>query len=159
MTCILSAGRDAELRHQLAAWAADRIPHVSSFPPECETLAVMEGSDPWNLDNRVLAVVVFHEWVYGTIQISCAAASPKWASPRVLRSLLEYPFGQLGCRKVHVIIPHTNDRAIKFNAGIGMRKEATIRHYFADGLHGVVLGMTRREFDKRWASLPAMAHA
>ncbi len=130
--------------------------HVDQFGP-CETLAVVEGHDPKSLKAKILAVVVFHEHVYNTIQISCAAASPRWASPRVLRSLLGYPFERLGCRKVHTITSHTNERALRFNRGIGMVQEATIRHYFADKDHGVVMGMTRREFDKRWGNTPNMA--
>jgi hypothetical protein len=147
---ILAPGQDEHLRAVLAEWAASRIPHVggAGFGP-CEALGVMSGEegDP---KSRILAVAVFHEHVYGTVQVSCAADSPRWATPGVLRRLLGYVFEQLECRKMWVAIPLSNGRAIRFNKGIGLRQEATLRQHFGRREPAVVLSMLDHEYRARW---------
>ena len=128
----------------LAQWAAARIPHVGAagFGP-CVALGVAS-------DRKLHAVWVFHDWCYGVMQVSVAAASPLWAHRSIVHRLLEYPFEQLDARKIWTVTPHTADRTIRLNEKLGMRKEGTIRHHFADGVHAVVCGMTAREYLKEY---------
>lgn len=136
----------------LERWAASQLPHVGArgFGP-CQAVGVVKGSGA--SDARLLAVVVFHDWqpAARTVQISCASTSPMWAHPQTIRELLSIPFGKdYDCFKVWVAIPHTNERSIRFNRGMGMREEARIRHQFGQGTHAVIMGMTRPEWGKRW---------
>src|SRR5215831_21209947 len=88
----------------LAYWCSRRIPHVGDvgFGP-CVAIGVASGP---NSEDRLLAVAVYHEWseAAGTIQISFAAASPRWATRQTIGRLLFYPFEQLGVRKVWLAI-------------------------------------------------------
>lgn len=81
--------------HELARWCAMRIPHVGAagFGP-CQALGVAAGP---NEEDEFYAVCVFHEWQERnrTIQLSMAARSPKWASPKIIGQLLSYPFEEL----------------------------------------------------------------
>lgn len=134
-----------------AGWAANRLEHVGAqgFGP-CVAIGVSTGVTE---TDRLLAVVVFHDFQVRakTVQISCASVSPMWAHPDTLRALLRYPFEQLDCFKVWVAIPHTNERAIRFNEhALGMRREAVIRHQFGPKLHAHILGMTRHEWARKW---------
>jgi RimJ/RimL family protein N-acetyltransferase len=135
----------------LAQWAADHIPHVrgGDFGP-CQAIGVASGS---NSEDQLYAVVVFHDYQprAGTLQFSAAARSPRWATPGVLRGMLAYPFRQLGVFKLWGAIPGDNERALRFNLGIGMRQEATLRHHFGPRRHAVIVSMLRHEYERgRW---------
>lgn len=134
----------------LAKWCAARIPHVgkAGFGP-CRAIGVATGNQP---DDTLLAVVVYHDYVpsYGVCQLSMAARSPKWASREAIRGLLSVPYEQYGCRKVWTATPSDNLRAIRFNEGIGFRREAILRHHYAPRRHAVICSMLRNEFEARW---------
>ena len=135
-------GRD----EAVAAWVARQIPHVGAhgFGP-CRAVAVASGARP-------LAGVVFHDYQpeAGTVQISMAAVSVMWAQRETIRGILAIPFEQYKCFKVWTCIPADNARAIRFNEGIGMKSEATLRHQFGRGRHARIFGMTAPEFRAKW---------
>ncbi|HYE38596.1 MAG TPA: hypothetical protein VEB23_01610 [Ramlibacter sp.] len=132
---------------RVAGWVARQLPHVgeAGFGP-CRAVAVV-------CDGRPLGAIVYHDWqkMHGTCQISMATVSPLWAKPDTIRDLLAIPFVQYGCRKVWTCIPADNERAIRFNEGIGMVCEAKLRHQFGPKRAAWIFGMMRAEYDARWA--------
>lgn len=150
---------------RLADWCARRIPHVGlgedghhRFGP-CWAVGVMRpgrGDDP----PRLAGVVVAHDFdaIYGTIQYSVAAAKPgvaRWATPEVMGAVLGVAFtGRLGApvRKVWAMVPSTNPHVVRFNEHLGFKREAVLREQFAPRVHGVVCGMMRKEWERRYAS-------
>lgn len=137
----------------LANWAATKIPHVpDGFGDPAKYQAIGIASGPGERD-ELYAVVVFHDLqpTCRTVQISMAARSPKWATKGVLRALLWYPFVQLGVFKVWTATPSDNERALRFNEGIGFKREAALRHHGGPGRHCVVCSMIEPEWRKsRW---------
>ena len=141
---------------QFARWACDRIPWLS-YSPAMRAIGVSDGKDA---ASPLLAVCIYHGYVapqvidgktwYGLCEISFAAASPRWATRRTISNLLQVPFEQYSCRKVVTVIPSTNKRAIRFNEGIGLKPEGTLRHHFAKGVHASIHGMMRSEYEARW---------
>jgi RimJ/RimL family protein N-acetyltransferase len=135
----------------LAAWAAAQISDIGDAGfGECVAIGIAAGPD---LGDRFYGVVVFHEYQpqAGTIQASAAAISPKWATPGVLRALFAYPFGQLKVQKLWTAAAHDNLRSIRFNEGIGMRREAVLRHHYGRGRHAVMMSMLDTEYRaSRW---------
>lgn len=137
----------------LAAWAAERIPHMrgGDFGP-CQAIGIAAGLDP---KDRLYGVVVFHDYQAGcgTIQVSAAATSPKWANIPLLKGILRYPFVQLNCFKMWVAIPHRNERAIRINKGLGLRQDGILRHHFGKGSHAVIMSLLKPEWlAGRWYS-------
>lgn len=132
----------------LAAWAAARIPHVgvAGFGP-CWAIGVTRGE-------ALAAVVVFHDWqaAHGTVQLSCAAETPRWASREVVAEILGLAFNGMWwrLRKVWTATPSTNERALRFNRGIGMKQEAILRHHMAPGVHSVICSMLEAEYRRRY---------
>lgn len=126
----------------LAAWAADRIEALAGgdFGP-CQAAAVIRNG-------AVAAAVVFHDWQdrAQTLQLSMAADTPRWASREVIAGLYAYAFERAGANKLWTATPHTSERVLKFNRGVGMRQEATLRHHFGPKLHAVICSMTRAEY-------------
>jgi len=137
----------------LAGWAAGRIPHVGAAGfGHCTAIGIASGD---GADDELYAVAVFHDWqpVAKTLQVSLAARSPRWATPSTLRALLHYVFEQAGANKLWVAIPDDNVRAIRFNIGIGMIREAVLRHHCGWNRHAVILSMLEPEYrDSRWVS-------
>jgi RimJ/RimL family protein N-acetyltransferase len=138
-----------ELTEPLAAWAAERIPHVGAagFGP-CWAVGVVRQGE-------LAAAVVYHDWQAeaGTVQLSCAAASPRWATRQVVGAILGAAFlGKLGApvRKVWTATPHTNERAVRFNNGIGFKREAVLRQHYAPGVHAVICSILAPEWRKRF---------
>lgn len=150
---------------QLARWACDRIPWATYDPGVMvRAVGVADGDAA---DAALLAVCVYHNFIpsrplrgsnwYGICEVSFASASPRWASRRTISNLLRVPFVQYQCRKVVTIIPSTEKRARRFNEGIGLKLEGTLRHQFAKGVHACIHGMMRSEFDARWLNPPTRA--
>lgn len=138
----------------LARWACDRIPWAN-YHPDMRAVGVADGLDA---DSQLLAVVTFFdyrapamvngaEW-YNTVECGIAAVSPRWASRRVIKEILSIPFRQFKVRKVRLVVPSTNKRALRFAEGIGFTPEGTLRHEYAKGVHACVLGLLRNEFER-----------
>lgn len=129
---------------RVAAWVAKQLPHVGAagFGP-CRAIAVVSNSTP-------LAAIVYHDYqaALGTCQISMASTSPLWAKPQTIVELLAVPFVQYGCRKIWTCIPSDNVRAIRFNYGIGMVREAVLRHQFGPKRAAWIFGMMADEYGK-----------
>lgn len=137
----------AEDEHEaakVAQWAAMRIPHLGDggFGP-CQAAAI-------GRQGRTAAVVVFHAWDREprTLQVSIAADSPLWASRATLAALFRYAFVRAGAEVLWSAMPNDNTRAIKFNTGIGFKREAVLRHRFGPKRHAVITSMTRQEWQR-----------
>jgi len=143
----------------VARWVAARLPHVGAagFGPNAAIAVVSQ-------DETIMAGVVFHDWqeLAGTMQLSCAADTPRWATRRIVSALLAYPFVQLAVNKCWTATDHANARALRFIKGIGFKQEAILRHQFGGKHHAVICSMMRGEFHRRYCdgqeiALPARA--
>lgn len=144
-----------DVNQQLAEWAAMQLPNVgqAGFGP-CATIGVAAGTDD---KSALYAVCVYHDYrpAYRNIQISFVARSPRWAQPNIIRALLAYPFVQLQCFKVWLAIEATNERALRLNYGLGMVREANLRHHFGRNRTAVIVSMIEPEWRKsRWYRAP-----
>lgn len=131
----------------LMAWCADHIPYVRgrTIGPGQAIASVGGGA--------LLGVAVFHDWqsAFGTLQVSCAAVSPRWALD--VAQMFDYAFTDAKAMKLWAAIPHDNTRALRFNAGLGFKSEATLRHHFGNKRHAVICSMLRQEWARsRWCA-------
>jgi RimJ/RimL family protein N-acetyltransferase len=98
----------------VAAMVAARIPHVS-FDRYTALGVVRRG--------RLIGGVVYHDYVGHDVQASYAFDSPGWALPGTLRALFDYPFNQLGCRRMTAIMGRKNKKARRMAEGLGFKLE------------------------------------
>ena len=126
----------------VAEWVGRRIMGYGDFGP-CVAIGVADGNTP-------IAGIVYHMWApdFRTMQVSMAADSPRWAQRGIIRAMLHYPFEQQGVRKLWSVIASNNERALKFNKGIGFRQEAMLYRHF--GEHNAIV---TRMFDKDYHRL------
>lgn len=133
----------------VSEWVHAHIPHMSGLPfGPSRAIGVVDA------DEQPLAGVVFHDYQehYGTIQLSAAAISPRWATKHIVATILRYPFMQLGVHKVWTATQHENARAIRFNEGVGFTREATLRDHFGVGIHAVICRMLAKDYTKRYGA-------
>lgn len=83
----------------------------------------------------------------GSIQIHTAIANPKYVTRRAIQAVFEYPFCQLGVKKVLGNINSENEAALTFNIRLGFHVEAIISDAYDMGSL-YILSMTRKQC--RW---------
>lgn len=93
---------------------------------------------------------IFTGYTGVSIHTHTAGFAPGWATRDFLWVLFDYPFNQLGCRKVFGQVPETNERALEINLKLGFKVVARIEDVFPDGAC-LLLSLARE--DCRWLSL------
>lgn len=145
-------GQDADV----ARWVADRIPHMGpagSFGACAAIGVVSEAGEP-------LAGVVFNNWLpdWGNIEASFASVSSRWLTKSLIRGIMHYPFGQLGCQRVTALTPRLARPARRFLDTFGFKREGLIRKGFgSDDM--VVSGLLKDEWlNSRWMRQRGQEH-
>jgi RimJ/RimL family protein N-acetyltransferase len=137
----LITGRD----EAVAEWIATRIPYLRNegLGP-CTTFAVAneEGT-------KILGAVAFqnHRPAFRSIEWSAAADTANWLSPSVIRTIMRYPFVQLGCVRITAFIGRQNIRSRAFQERFGFKHEGTMRRQLG-GSDLCVYGMLLSDWKK-----------
>lgn len=113
------------------------------------------GVERWNryraigvaLGPELIAGVVYTEFDGINCQMSIAAASRRWATPRTLRELFAYPLVQLKCRRVYSLVAADAEHVRGVLDRLGFKHEGTLREAFETG-DAAIYGMLKREC--RW---------
>jgi RimJ/RimL family protein N-acetyltransferase len=121
----LLIGHDAQIAH----WVGQRIAFMGdgkSFGP-CTAIGVVN-------DEQILGGVVFSDYrpMFSSIEASFASASPRWLTPNLVRSILSYPFDQLGVNRISSHTPRKAGPARRFLQKFGFVEEGVMREGFGD---------------------------
>lgn len=105
---------------RLLQWAEMVAPELGELarPATCIGFASNDGQ-------KLYAVAIFHGFRHYDIEISFVAASPRWATPSNIRVIMDYPFNQLGVKRMTSHVARSNKRARKLNEGVGFRLEGS----------------------------------
>lgn len=95
----------------------------------------------------VWAVVYDHYEKRGSIQVHMAIANPKYVTRRALHAVFEYPFYQLGVKKVLGIINSQNHGSLSLSIRLGLQVETVIKGAYERG-DMYILSMTQEQC--RW---------
>lgn len=93
------------------------------------------------------AVIYDHYEPEGSIQLHIAIDNPKYVARRAIQAVFEYPFSQLGVKKVLGIVNSTNEASMTFALRLGFTVEAIISDAYDMGSM-YILSMTREQC--RW---------
>lgn len=123
-------------------WLKARIPHISGGSLGAAQYAIVSRG------GKIAALVAFHQFdtMAQTIQLTMAADDPRWCSKQTVAELLAYAFKTCGVNKLYTSIPGDNTRAIRVNAGLGLKPEAEISDMYGPGRSAVFCGMTRADW-------------
>ncbi|WP_299933661.1 GNAT family protein [uncultured Pelagimonas sp.] len=98
-----------------------------------------------NNRSKLIAGVVYYAFDGSNILVDIAATSPHWCRKDILKSLFDYPFEQLGCRRLTSKISAENTRSLKLCEGLGFCREGLLREGGTDGQDAHVLGLLKSE--------------
>ena len=111
---------------ELAAWAETNYPECSPVPRPFTAIGVASN------DGNILGVAIYHNFSNNDVEITFVAKThSRWATKPIIRSLLHYPFYQLGVSRMSAITNKANKKARKLLEGLGFKHEGT--HPLADG--------------------------
>ena len=130
----------------VAGWVADRIDNVDGpedFGP-CQAIGFLKNREP------VAGVVYYkqHRLSDNASDIFAAiAAEPQsgWANRSVLNLMFAYPFLQLDCARITVVVAEGNERSAKLAKKLGFRREGVLRRGWNGKTNALVFGMLKSE--------------
>jgi RimJ/RimL family protein N-acetyltransferase len=80
----------------------------------------------------------------GSVAMHVAAFLPRWVNRTILWVAFDYPFNQLGVKKVFGQVPADNEAALKFDLNLGFKVEGQIKDVYPSG-DMLLLSMYRAE--------------
>ena len=114
MNFIWASEREPELNEAFSQWASVRIFKDLRGFGACTTMGVFDGP-------KLVAVMVYHafERDFGVCEMSGAAETPRWLTPKVLKEMFAYPFEQLGCQTVAMRVSAKDRRLFRILKAYG----------------------------------------
>jgi RimJ/RimL family protein N-acetyltransferase len=116
--------------------AADFRPYLPAMHPMIG-LAAQDGAP--------IAGVVYTDFTGHSLQMLAARFGTAPITRGFYRAIFDYPFRQLGCRKVFALVNAGNHRALQLDARLGFVVEAVVAGWYRGGTELVILGMTREQ--------------
>jgi RimJ/RimL family protein N-acetyltransferase len=100
---------------EVAQFVADMTPGCETGFGNCKAIGVLDA------DGALVAGMVFHDWQPGPglIQISSASKTPRWLTANVRHMMFSYPFDQIGCQMVVLLVSATNERMVRIAKAFG----------------------------------------
>ena len=81
----------------------------------------------WEKNGRLAAGVVYAEWNGPNVVCHIASdGSRSWATRTYLWTIFDYPFSQLGCKRITVCVGEGNHASERFVRHLGFELEATL---------------------------------
>lgn len=81
----------------------------------------------WEKDGRLVAGVAYAEWNGPNVVCHIASdRSKRWATREYLWTIFDYPFTQLGVRRITVCVGEGNSESRRFVQKLGFTPEATL---------------------------------
>jgi len=128
---------------ELAAWAENVYPDCAPLARPLTAIGV--ASD----EGEIIGVAIYHNFRHTDIEITFVTSTPRWATKATVRSLLHYPFFQLGVDRMTAITRKSNKKARKLLEGLGFLLEGT-HPYAAMGKTACTYGLYRQNAIDRW---------
>lgn len=131
------------IRHVIADWVAERAGDISSLSPGYEAFGVT------NAAGELIGGVVYTSYRAGnrTVEMWCAGEG-QWLTPRKLKAFFKYPFDELGCNRVSLIVGRENVESQRFVEKIGFIKEGACKDLLGPGKTALIYRMLKSEC--RW---------
>jgi RimJ/RimL family protein N-acetyltransferase len=130
----------------VAKWVADKIPHMHNGDfGKCEAIGITDRKE-----KEMIAGVVFSDYQpeNKNIQLSIASINKMWASKKVIKDFLAYPFYQLDCYKVWTMCPLNATITLRVLESSGFKREAVLSHHFGKKHHAVICRLLKPEYQK-----------
>lgn len=108
----------------------------------------------WLKNGCLVAGVVYNEYNHVNINMHVASVGRHWLSREFLWAAFDYPFNQLGVKRISAFVEDDNRAAIRFDEHLGFKHEARmVGAYEHDGKVGDILLLKMLREDCRWLNL------
>lgn len=101
-------------------------------------------------NEQLLGGVIYQNFTGESVAMHMAGFHPRWVNRDLIWVSFDYPFRQLGVKRVFGQVPESNTRALEFDLRFGFKVVTKIDGVFRDG--GVIVIMLERE-DCKWLNL------
>lgn len=96
-------------------------------------------------NDNLVAGVIYNDYSPTNAYIHIGAEDGcRWMTRDFLFAVFDYPFNQLGLRRLTGLVREHNKRAMRFDEHLGFVREGRLRDFFSDG-DAIVYGMKRDE--------------
>lgn len=95
--------------------------------------------------STLIGGVVYHNYDGSNIMADIAATSPRWCSRSTLKAIFDYPFVQLGCRRVTCKVSSGNKRSSRLAERLGFQREGLLREGGIGGEDAIIYGILKSE--------------
>ena len=102
------------------------------------------------VDNELLGGVVYSGYTGHSIALHFAGFDPHWIIRDMIWVCFDYPFTQLGVKKIFAPVPSSNTLALEMDLRWGFKDPVVLKDVFDDG-DLIVLSMLRE--DCKWLKL------
>jgi RimJ/RimL family protein N-acetyltransferase len=97
-------------------------------------------------DGRLVAGLIYNGVDEENICLHIGAEDgSRWLTPQFLFAAFDYPFNQLGKRRITALLRSGNAKAIGFVENIGFELEGRLANYYANGDARLIYGMLREK--------------
>lgn len=109
----------------------------------------------YDKSDKLAGGVIFTNFLSGSVQIHMAGFQRNWVNKAILYLAFNYPFVQLGVKKLFGLVPERNTKARQNNLHLGFRIEYLTHDVFNydDGVNGMYL-ISMYKKDCRWLDMP-----
>jgi RimJ/RimL family protein N-acetyltransferase len=115
----------------VARWAAGKTGLV--FLPPYIAMGI-EGAN-----GQLIGAAIYNSYVEADVELSIYA--PHALTRGVIKAIAEYPFNQLGCRRMTTRTRASSLATRKVIERVGFQREGVLRQYYPDGDDAIIYGM------------------
>jgi RimJ/RimL family protein N-acetyltransferase len=98
----------------------------------------------WLKDGKLVAGVAYAEWNGPNVVCHIASEGSHWLTRPYLWAIFDYPFNQLGCKRITVCVGEGNEPSRRFVKHLGFNQEAELYGAHPTG-DLIIYGMFREE--------------
>jgi hypothetical protein len=117
-------------------WVCWKLDIDRGYFGPCSTIAIKD-----------VAVAVYSSFNGVNCEVTIASESAQWLKKKYLSILMAYPFKQLGCERITVLVKVNNSRTIKTAIKVGFTMEGVLRKFMESGEDVVILGYLKEEYE------------
>ena len=129
---------DFEQDEAYPQWAAAALNIDRGYFGNCSTISVWSG-------NEICAVVIYSSHNGINCEVTVAATSKWWLRKSTLNILMKYPFYQLGCQRITLLIRQDNALTQRACEKVGFEREGCLRNFYPDGSNCLIYGLLKSE--------------
>lgn len=121
-------------------WVCRKLEVQRGYFGACSTIVVKD-------DSGRKAVFIYSAFNGVNCEVTLASDTKQWMRDKYLRMLLAYPFRQLKCKRITMLIRTPNKTTINAVKRLGFREEGILRKFMESGEDVTIMGLLKEEYE------------